>query len=935
MRPDYEVEAELGRGGMGVVFLAREVALSRPVAIKVLKPGLDTAAAVEAFYREAQMLARIHSNHVAVVHRVGEPEGREGLFYFVMQLVRGETLQQRISRQRFAFRETLRLGADLLSGLGAIHQAELAHGDIKPANIFLTESGAVIADLGIARHRSDSDSVVNLEGRRAGTPDYMAPEQRDGTRPSSASDIYQAGAVLYEACTGRRWASSHTVDGQRWSGVPRRLVAPLDRALRHDPRERWPDAARFRAALQSAERRPAWTLLLTLPIALVAAIVVTWRPAAPTGILHPRVDLTLLRLGGGDSLPLALLGYTGERLESFSRISVRPISNSRVLPEPTSPEQIVRLNTTYYVSGKLRGDSLLELAVFDHTGRNLRRIQIARRGLDPLDWGHATADSLVCDLFRERCDEYRIVAGRGASRDARAVDAFLAGADAFQRDAYRVADQRFGYALALDPDFAPAAWQRALVHRWRRTLTLDELRGVYTRYAPKLEPVLVQLLEAQLENDLPTRFARYREVIAASPTLGAARLLYADEVFHRGALIGLPLDSALAAMETAVNSDSTLDQAPALDHLIWGWIRLGNQAKAEQALQQREAVAEQHHTSEYDESSRRTRFLRLAYDHRFRPRIAAVKRWWLITTANDRILAAFAEYSHLGNSFDIPDAEQALGEALVRGGRSDSLRAEGFEGQGLALILEGRPLAALARFDSAGAGFATRAANLESGEWRLLASSLGMPGMAAEVTEQGRRRVVGFLDDSILAARAAWALGTEAYTSGDVAAAREYAARIDARVAPLSAPGRLRRLLAAFDSAAAGRLREAVDLSTPLLRYDPEVRAGDPFARAVLYLARASWLEQLGRPPEAEQALRWYENADIDGWGQREAQAGEIDQALSALGRLRRARIALLQDRAGTACAWLGRVGELWRDAEPGIRSLYTDLVASSGGRCR
>lgn len=939
MRPDYEIEAELGRGGMGIVYLAREVALQRPVAIKILLPGLDTVTAVEAFYREAQMLARVHSSHVVVVHRVGEPEGRDGLFYLVMQLIRGETVMQRLNRGAFPPGEALRLGADLLTGLEAVHQAEICHGDIKPANIFLTESGAVIGDFGIARLEAQGGVSGTFEARSPGTPDYMAPEQRAGTRPTRQSDIYQAGIVLYEACTGRRWVAPVDDSRDTWRGVPRRVVTPLARALRPTPAERWPDARTFRKALHGTERRAPWLLAIGAIVAVVAALALPgiWPPTPSQGVLRPRVDLTLLRFSGPDTIAaIALLGYTGERLESFNRIRVRPISISRSLLEPTAPEQVIRLNSSYYVTGQILGDGLLDLAVFDGTGRALRRIAVPRQELDALSWGRTAADSLVCRLFHDRCTEYRNVAGLGGSDDAVAVDSFLAGVDAFQRDAYRVALGRFEFAAKVDPGFALARWQRALVRRWRRIITpVAELRDLFDHYAASLDPRFVALLEAQLENDLPSRFAKYREVIAASPELGDARLLYADELFHRGALIGLPLESGLAAMQAAIDADSTLDQAPALDHMIWGWVRLGHAAQASRALKLREAVARQHHTAEYDESARRTRFLRLAYDQRFRPGWAAVKRWWLTSTADERMITAFAEYSHLGNSFDIPDAEYALGKALVRLGTHDSLRAAGYEGQGLALVLLGRPAAALPLFDSAAVAFGTGAARLEAGEWRVLPRALGMPALPRDVADGGREQVADFLDDSVLGERAAWALAMEAYTKGDIATARNYAGHGEIGASPLTGPGRLRLLLAAIDSAAAGRLAEAVTLSEPLLRYDPEVRAGDPFARSVLYLSRAAWLERLGRFPEAEQSLRWYENGDIDGWGQREAQAGEIDVALGAIARIRRARVALVREQAGPACAWLARVRELWQDAEPGLQSLRDEVATASSGICR
>src|SRR3989304_5935384 len=133
LAPDYELERELGGGGMGVVFLARDPALDRRVPIKVIRPELATARATERFLREAKLLAQLKHPNIMPVHRAGEAGG---FAYYVMDYCEGETLQARLERGPLRSPEAVRLGCQLLEGLEAVHRAGLVHRDIKPANGF-------------------------------------------------------------------------------------------------------------------------------------------------------------------------------------------------------------------------------------------------------------------------------------------------------------------------------------------------------------------------------------------------------------------------------------------------------------------------------------------------------------------------------------------------------------------------------------------------------------------------------------------------------------------------------------------------------------------------------------------------------------------------------------------------------------------------------
>ena len=253
LAPDYELQRELGRGGMGLVFLARDVSLDRPVAIKVIRPELATARAVERFVREGRILARVRHPNIVPVHRAGEVAGFAS---YVMDHLGGEALEERLRRGPLNLGHVLRLGRDLLDGLQAVHDAGLVHRDIKPANVFLIGNRAVLSDFGLALPVEADGSAPTEPPGFVGTPGYVAPEHGLSGTVTPLTDLYVVGMVLYEAVTGRHWEVPAPNATGNWTGVPRALRQVLRRALAWSPERRWRDAPAFRRALGSVGRRP-------------------------------------------------------------------------------------------------------------------------------------------------------------------------------------------------------------------------------------------------------------------------------------------------------------------------------------------------------------------------------------------------------------------------------------------------------------------------------------------------------------------------------------------------------------------------------------------------------------------------------------------------------------------------------------------------------
>jgi serine/threonine-protein kinase len=264
----YELGGEIGRGGMSVVYSARDRRLNRPVAIKVLPPELAYDPAVRTrFMREAQTSAQLSHAHIVPIYDVGE---REGLAYFVMALVAGGNLAAFLAQiPRPPIDDVRRLLREICDALTYAHQRGVVHRDIKPDNILLDAEGgrAVVTDFGIAR-AMEAGGRLTATGIAVGTPAYMSPEQAVGEREvDGRSDIYSLGVLGYQMLTGRvpftggnsmALLLKHITESPRpiselRPDAPRALCDAIDRALVKDREDRWPTAIAFRDALAAVD----------------------------------------------------------------------------------------------------------------------------------------------------------------------------------------------------------------------------------------------------------------------------------------------------------------------------------------------------------------------------------------------------------------------------------------------------------------------------------------------------------------------------------------------------------------------------------------------------------------------------------------------------------------------------------------------------------
>jgi serine/threonine-protein kinase len=200
--PGYEIEGELGRGGMGMVYKARQVALDRPVALKMILGGSYAGPQErQRFLAEAKAAAAIQHPNIVQVYDLGV---HDGLPYIALEYCPGGTLRQRLAGTPLPPREAASLVARLARAMQAAHAAGIIHRDLKPANVLLDASGQPkISDFGLARRLQDDDKLT-MSGAVMGTPAYMAPEQAEGRKDITfATDVHALGAILYECLTGR------------------------------------------------------------------------------------------------------------------------------------------------------------------------------------------------------------------------------------------------------------------------------------------------------------------------------------------------------------------------------------------------------------------------------------------------------------------------------------------------------------------------------------------------------------------------------------------------------------------------------------------------------------------------------------------------------------------------------------------------------------
>ena len=270
----YRLEREIGRGGMATVYLANDLKHDRPIALKVLHPDYSAAIGAERFAREILLVARLQHPHILPLYDSG---GADGLLYFVMPLVEGGSLRERLEGdQSISLAETVGIIRQVADALEYAHERGVVHRDVKPENLLLAHGQALLADFGVARVNAAIETrkeTLTALGSTLGTPAYMSPEQACAEdNIDGRSDQYSLACVCFEMLAGAPPFEAHntmaliskhiTIQAPQLTGireqVPRGIADAVARALEKDPADRFPTIREFAQALETAlvELRP-------------------------------------------------------------------------------------------------------------------------------------------------------------------------------------------------------------------------------------------------------------------------------------------------------------------------------------------------------------------------------------------------------------------------------------------------------------------------------------------------------------------------------------------------------------------------------------------------------------------------------------------------------------------------------------------------------
>ena len=525
----YEVERMLGQGGMGSVFLGRDVVLDRPVAIKVVAPELAGAESIrERFLQEARLVARLRHPSIVAVYAAGEAEG---LLYFVMELVEGESLRDRLTREgRMDGDAGIVVLRDLARALAYAHEHGVVHRDVKPENILLDKATgcALLVDFGVARALAGGDARVTMTGFTLGSPKYMSPEQASGERNlDGRSDVYSLGLVGYEMFSGTAAVSATTPGAAIVAQITQHpaaleagertrpeLIAVIERAIEKVPDARWPSAGAFadaldavlgghpaepgmttagaaRGAAASRKKRRA-VIAGTLVAAVLAVTAAAWFafngggvPAgvdprksflvAPFEITGSNADeIAWLREGSVSMLSLNLAQWNDISVVDYERsldlLREAELEEERRVALADAREMAREAKMWTVVMGRVVGtpDSLLvHASLYDvASGRKLDEAQRSvPRAADPRPAFDALARDLL-DLVGAPAGVAIQALAQTTTSSVEAYRDYLEGSRALNAWQLGRADSLFASAIEADSTFALAYYKRALTLGW-------------------------------------------------------------------------------------------------------------------------------------------------------------------------------------------------------------------------------------------------------------------------------------------------------------------------------------------------------------------------------------------------------------------------------------------------------------------------------------
>ena len=589
----YKVERQIGAGAMAVVVLAQDLRHRRPVAIKVLRPELAALMGPERFLREIEIAASLVHPHILPLHDSGEAEG---VLYYVMPYIAGESLRDRLDReQRLPVAGAMRIAREVADALGYAHAQGFVHLDIKPENILLGGDHALVADFGIARAIGSAGGERLSARHLSGTPAYMSPEQASGQQVDARADIYALGCVLHEMLAGEPPFTGATVEAvilrrlhesaPRVSALRRDVPPPIDEVIARslaDGGERFATGRQFAEALSAADTAGASKRGFSTSVrwggALAAALV-----ALGGWLAWPRLQRTSAtdHLAAVAVLPLRNLGdsadaYLAEGMVEELNRGLARLEGIAVRPGATVRAEAFKGGNPTALGRRLKANYVLVGSVHRDSGGARVSLELVQVDAGVTRWSrtYPTTDAALFTVRQSVAGEIARVLSLPLPPPVRAGPARRANPDRTARDLYLRASHfrslltpegaeqavdLFGQAIARDSSFAEAwvglagayqlfsqlggptpvetlvLWRRAI----DRAIALDTLNGEAFNQRAQLHAVF--------EWDFVAADRDFRQAIALSPGSADAHMTYAQFLN----VVGLD-DSALTVMRRGV-----------------------------------------------------------------------------------------------------------------------------------------------------------------------------------------------------------------------------------------------------------------------------------------------------------------------------------------------------------------------------------------------
>ena len=606
----YNVEGKLGEGGMATVFSAQDVKHKRRVAIKVLRPELAESVGSHRFLQEIDIAARLQHPHILPVYDSGD---LTGLLYYVMPLVEGESLKDRLHQKgQLSWKEAEGIVREVASALAYAHREGVVHRDIKPANILLSQGHAVVADFGIARAVSTSGGGgMTQAGMAIGTPWYMSPEQATGEPGvDGRTDIYALGCVLYEMLSG-----SPPFDGPTAQSIiakaisapvpklesvvkdtPRPIHALLTTALAKDPDQRYPSGEALISALDSVTASAStdgtrrWLVpVLATAVLVLAVALISFRGGGRATSVAAGADVIAV-------LPFSATGpdveYLGEGMVDLLSTNLNAVGGIRTVDsrvvinrwKERGGQAGLNVDEAMSLGRDINAGSILTGSVVE-AGRTIRFSaelhsvdgdEIGRVQLDgSADSVLQLVDSLSIRLLRaawrsrEPLPSLSVAGITSGSLDA--IRAFLKGTRYYRAGAWDSAIVGFQEAVDHDSTFALAYWQLASARGWTVGLGSPASTGPLARAVelsdrlPPRDRALVMAYNHFQRNEIAA-LDTMRSYVVQYPSDAIGWHMLGDLRFHSQPTLALSFEQQLEPFDRAIALDSSF--SPAAVHAV-------------------------------------------------------------------------------------------------------------------------------------------------------------------------------------------------------------------------------------------------------------------------------------------------------------------------------------------------------------------------------